>query len=77
MKKLLLIALLVTPSVFANEAQDVKNSIKNANENLETIKQMVCDGHKDERKASCRELLTLGFSQAEATGRIKELFGIK
>ena len=77
MKKLLLIALLITPSAFANDERDVKNSIKKANENLETIKQMVCDGYKDERKASCRELLTLGFSQAELTGRMKEVAGIK
>ena len=77
MKKLLFIALLVTPSAFANQMQDVKNSIKKADENLELIKQMVCDGYKDERKVSCRELLTLGFSQAESTGRMKEIAGIK
>ena len=77
MKKLLLIALLITPSAFANQMLDVKNSIKKADENLELIKQMVCDGYKDERKGSCREILTLGFEQAEATGRIKAVAGIK
>ena len=77
MKKLILIALLITPSAFANQMQDVKNSIKKADENLESIKQMVCDGYKDERKDSCRELLTLGFEQAESTGRVKEIAGIK
>ena len=77
MKKLLIIALLITPSAFANQMQDVKNSIKKADENLELIKQMVCDVYKDERKGSCRELLTLGFNQAESTGRVKEIAGIK
>lgn len=77
MKKLLFIALLISPSAFANQMQDVKNSIKKADENLELIKQMVCDGYKDERKGSCRQLLTLGFGQAESTGRMKEIEGIK
>ena len=77
MKKLLLIALLITPSAFANQMQDAKDSIKRADESLELIKQTICDQYTGERRYGCRELLTLGFGQAERIGRIKELFGIK
>ena len=77
MKKLLLIALLITPSAFASQMQDAKNGIKSAERDLELIKQTICDQYTGERRDGCRELLTLGFGQAERIGRIKELFGIK
>ena len=77
MKKLLLIALLVTPSAFANPLKEAIEIIKTSESKVESIKVQICNEFKGEKKEICKEMLTLAFKQAENTGRMKEIVGIK
>ena len=76
MKKLLLIALLITPSAFANQKQEVKDAIKDVEDKLDFIKSTVCNHYTGDQRIDCIEILTVGFKVAEKLGRAKERLGI-
>ena len=77
MKKLLLIALLITPSAFANPLKEAVETTKSIEIQLNSIKGQICNEFNGEKKEVCKEMLTLAFKQAENNGRMKEIIGIK
>ena len=77
MKKLLLIALLITPSAFANPLKEAFETIKSIESQLDSVKGQICNEFNGEKKKVCTEMLTLAFKQAENNGRMKEIIGIK